>query len=52
MGAWIDFVSYIAKNYYKVKCFAKTISNAENCSYDFLGLFTEVLLLKEKTCKF
>jgi hypothetical protein len=46
-GTWVDFVSYIAENYDKIKCFAQAISNTENCSYDLLGLFTESTVVEE-----
>jgi hypothetical protein len=39
MGAWFDYVSYIAENYDETKCFAQEISNDEYRLYDFLGFF-------------
>jgi hypothetical protein len=46
-GTWIEFVCYIAENYEKIKLFAKSISNSNNCPYDFLGLFTDSTLIEE-----
>jgi hypothetical protein len=46
-GTWIEFVCFILDNYNEIKQFALTMSNSENCPYDFFALFTEKDLIEE-----
>jgi hypothetical protein len=46
-GTWVEFVCFISNNFNEIKVFACAISNSENCSYDFLSLFTDDDLIEE-----